>query len=63
MDEICPPSTVFAAYNAYAGPKDIRVWPYNHHEGGGSFQTREKVRFLHERWAALSPDRGHEQIR
>ena len=35
MDEICPPSTVFGAYNAYAGPKQIDVWPYNGHEGGG----------------------------
>jgi cephalosporin-C deacetylase len=26
MDDICPPSTVFAAYNHYAGPKDIRIW-------------------------------------
>ena len=32
MDDVCPPSTVFAAYNTYAGPKDIRVWPYNVHE-------------------------------
>jgi len=64
MDEICPPSTVFAAYNTYAGPKDIRIWPYNHHEGGGSYQTREKVRFLHERWSALQPaDTGEEQTR
>ncbi len=50
MDEVCPPSTVFAAYNHFAGPKDIRVWRYNHHEGGASFQTREKLRFLHELW-------------
>ncbi len=35
MDPICPPSTVFAAYNAYAGPKEITVWPFNGHEGGG----------------------------
>jgi len=34
MDPICPPSTVFAAYNNYAGPKNITVWPYNGHEGG-----------------------------
>ena len=34
MDPICPPSTVFAAYNNYAGPKEITVWPYNGHEGG-----------------------------
>ncbi len=46
MDEICPPSTVFAAYNHYAGPKDIRIWSYNHHDGGGSYQTLEKIRFL-----------------
>lgn len=35
MDPICPPSTVFAAYANYAGPKQITVWPYNGHEGGG----------------------------
>jgi cephalosporin-C deacetylase len=46
MDEICPPSTVFAAYNHFGGPKDIRIWRYNHHEGGGSYQAIEKVRFL-----------------
>ena len=50
MDEVCPPSTVYAAYNHYAGPKDIRVYRYNHHEGGGSFQKREQARFLHELW-------------
>lgn len=50
MDEICPPSTVFAAYNHYAGPKDIRVWRYNQHEGGGAYQTLERVRFLTSVW-------------
>ncbi len=50
MDEICPPSTIFAAYNHYAGPKDIRIWRYNHHEGGGGYQTQEKIRFLRELW-------------
>ena len=34
MDPICPPSTVFGAYNNYTGPKQITVWPYNGHEGG-----------------------------
>nr|BFE81030.1 cephalosporin-C deacetylase [Planobispora longispora] len=42
-DGITPPSTVFAAYNHYAGPKDIRVWPYNAHEGGGSAQVAEQL--------------------
>lgn len=46
MDEICPPSTVYAAYNHFAGPKDIRVYAYNHHEGGGNYHDQEKLRFL-----------------
>lgn len=47
MDEICPPSTVYAAYNYFGGEKEIRVYPYNHHEGGGVFQSVEKVNYLH----------------
>lgn len=46
MDTICPPSTVFAAYNYYAGSKNIRIYKYNNHEGGDIFQTGEKVQFL-----------------
>ncbi len=49
MDEICPPSTVFAAYNAYGGPKEIRVYPFNDHEGGEAFQQREQVAWLRSR--------------
>jgi len=52
MDDICPPSTVFAAYNHYAGAKQIRVWPYNQHEGGESYQAVEKVRFLTSLWSS-----------
>jgi cephalosporin-C deacetylase len=50
MDTICPPSTVFAAYNHYAGPKDIKVWTFNDHEGGSTFQSLEKIRFLGRIW-------------
>ena len=50
MDEICPPSTVYAAYNYFAGPKEMRVWRYNQHEGGASYQSQEKVRFLTQFW-------------
>ncbi len=50
MDDICPPSTVFAAYNHFAGPKDIKVYQYNNHEGGGNYQTIEKIRFLRALW-------------
>ena len=46
MDEVCPPSTVFAAHNHYAGSKEIHVWPYNHHDGGGSHQVFTKMTFL-----------------
>jgi cephalosporin-C deacetylase len=50
MDLTSPPSTVFAAYNHFAGPKDIKVYYYNEHEGGGSYQTVEKVQFLTRLW-------------
>ncbi|MCA0145606.1 acetylxylan esterase [Blastococcus sp. LR1] len=46
MDQICPPSTVFAAYNAYAGPKEISVYPFNDHEGGEAHQQREQLGWL-----------------
>ena len=51
MDDICPPSTVYAAYNYYAGPKQIKVWPYNQHEGGETFQNVEKLKFLAALWS------------
>ncbi len=46
VDDICPASTVFAAYNAYAGDKTIEIYPFNNHEGGGAFQERAQVAFL-----------------
>ncbi len=46
MDDICPPSTVFAAFNHYAGTKEIRVYPFNNHEGGEAFHILEKLRWL-----------------
>lgn len=51
MDTICPPSTVFAAYNYYGGPKDINIWQFNNHEGGESFQVLNKMQFAQERLA------------
>lgn len=45
-DVTCPPSTVYAAYNAYAGPKRICVYPYNGHEGGQADHVREQLRWL-----------------
>ena len=48
-DLTCPPSTVYAAYNHYAGEKDIRVWPFNGHEAGTIQHVHEKIRFLADR--------------
>jgi cephalosporin-C deacetylase len=50
MDKTCPPSTVFAAYNHFAGPKEIRIWQYNQHEGGGNYQGVEKLNYLRGLW-------------
>lgn len=48
MDNIVLPSTVFAAYNRYAhGDRDIAVYPFNGHEGGGLHQLYRQIA-----WAA-----------
>ena len=44
-DRITPPSTVFAVFNHYAGPKEIRVWPYSGHDAGDLHHVTEKLRF------------------
>ncbi len=46
MDTICPPSSVYAAYNAYAGTKEMASYTYNDHEGGGPFQERRQLDWL-----------------
>jgi cephalosporin-C deacetylase len=41
MDDVCPPSTVYAAYNGYAGPKDIAVYEWeNHDQHSADWQLR-----------------------
>jgi len=35
MDRVCPPSTVYAAFNAYRGPKQLVAREFNGHEAGG----------------------------
>jgi cephalosporin-C deacetylase len=51
-DAVCPPSTVFAAYHRYGGPKRIEVYPFDGHEGGGAHHVREQLAFLREHLAA-----------
>lgn len=53
QDQIAPPSTVFAAFNAYGAPgsagaldKDIVVYPFNDHEGGEGAHWPLQVDFV-----------------
>jgi cephalosporin-C deacetylase len=43
MDVTCPPPTVYAAYNHYAGPKEMVVYPFNGHENGETIQAELKM--------------------
>ncbi|MFI6873310.1 acetylxylan esterase [Streptomyces sp. NPDC050400] len=53
MDHICPPSTVYAAFNHYGAlrnvdqaDKQIRAYPFNDHEGGGPDHEVVKLEWL-----------------
>jgi cephalosporin-C deacetylase len=47
MDPVCPPSTVFAAFNHYgADDKTIEVYGHNEHEGGQAYQWAEQAAFV-----------------
>ncbi|MFF2361305.1 acetylxylan esterase [Streptomyces sp. NPDC058122] len=46
-DQTCPPSTVFAAFNAWGNAdKEIEVYDFNDHEGGGPYQQAAQLRWL-----------------
>lgn len=49
MDDVCPPSTCFAAFHAWAGPKEVREYFWNGHEGGDSHHRELSLRWLCER--------------
>lgn len=52
MDVTCPPSTVYAAFNSWndgqhgSRPREIDVYPYNNHEGGGEYRFPRKLSWL-----------------
>lgn len=46
MDDVCPPSTVYGTFNAYAGPKSIVDYEFNNHEGGQAFQEARQMSWL-----------------
>ena len=55
MDPICPPSTVYAAYNSYGATAgrtpvtEIVEYPFNEHEGGQGYQLGRQLRWLADR--------------
>lgn len=50
MDPVCPPSTVFAAYNRWGHEdREIDVWEFADHAGGIGFQVQRQLRFLERR--------------
>ncbi|MFE1377956.1 acetylxylan esterase [Streptomyces sp. NPDC058740] len=54
MDPICPPSTVYAAFNHYRGEdRTMTVWPFGDHGGGLGSNPPVQLSWLHER--ALAP--------
>lgn len=48
MDSVCPPSTVYAAFNHYGHPQgsEIDVYRYNGHEGGAAESWLRQQAFL-----------------
>ena len=49
MDTVCPPSTVYAAFNWYGGPGEIREYRFNDHEGGDADHEVVQMGWLRER--------------
>jgi cephalosporin-C deacetylase len=54
MDPVCPPSTVFAAFNSYGEradvAKDINVYSHNQHEGGAGYQVEAQLDWFRDRF-------------
>ena len=53
-DQLTPASTIFAAYNHYAGAKQIAVYEFNGHEGGETRHLLAKLDFLTAQLAVLT---------
>lgn len=54
-DAVCPPSTVYAAVNHLAGPRQVLAYPFDGHDAGGAHRVRAELRFLA---AQLGPGRA-----
>ncbi|MBB3110206.1 cephalosporin-C deacetylase [Paenibacillus phyllosphaerae] len=51
-DETCPAQMYFATYNRITSEKEIVIYPFNGHEGGGARQTEVKLAYLHKHYSA-----------
>ncbi|MDR1386217.1 MAG: acetylxylan esterase [Propionibacteriaceae bacterium] len=49
LDPVCPPSTVYAAFNHWAAPAEMVEYPFNEHEGGGPAQWLRQADWLAQR--------------
>jgi len=46
LDNVSPPSTIFAAFNHYLGPKEMCSYPYSGHEAGDGPHIATRLKFL-----------------
>lgn len=46
QDDVCPAICYFASYNRITSPKEIRLYPFNGHEGGGNLHKEEALKFV-----------------
>jgi cephalosporin-C deacetylase len=55
MDPVCPPSTVYAAFNRYAGDdRTMTVWPFADHGGGYGSNPVAQLEWLRDRGLGVS---------
>jgi cephalosporin-C deacetylase len=50
-DEVCPARMYFATYNRIRSEKEIAIYPFNGHEGGGAVHTEVKLAFLRKHYS------------
>lgn len=48
-DQVCPAKNYFATYNRIKSQKELFIYPYNGHEGGGETHILKKMHILFER--------------
>lgn len=49
-DPVCPPDCAYAACNKITAPKEMAVYPFAEHEGGGAPHHLRKIRFVRDQF-------------